>query len=174
MVAFYHCSSRTTIVIVEESPVSGEGRSGEIKGVLGFGRPRPAGDLPDVEAISGGLSTAPEERVPMHTATLADDPIPILRGTEEGRIRRSTKVCRRLERIFNQFSLIQNVITVCVEAFRSQNAEKDDDIAMVPMRCGDDKIHEQLERLNRIVEKLGGCTDYRKEGEDVNAYTSAR
>jgi len=96
----------------------------------------------------------------MPGTTIAHDPIPILRGTEEDRIRRITKMCGRLEVMFHDLFLIQNVLVVCVECLKSQNADNDLEVAAVLTRCADDKIHEQLERLHKIVKKLGGETDF--------------
>lgn len=101
--------------------------------------------------------------------TIANDPIPILRGTDEDRIRRINKMCSRLEVMFHDLSMIQNVIIVCVAALRYQNIEQDDEIAQVLRRCADDKLHVQLLRLTKIVYKFGGRTNYSEESADDNS-----
>ncbi len=105
----------------------------------------------------------------MPTATLADDPIPILRGIEEDRIRRVRKMCRQLEVMFHDLSLIQNVVALSVSVLRGQNYGEDLEVSDVLRRCADDKIHDQLLRITKIVRKLGGSTNYGEESADVNA-----
>jgi hypothetical protein len=97
------------------------------------------------------------------------DDISILRGSGGDRIRRVKKMCSRLEVMFHDLSMIQNVIIVCVAALHHQNAEQDDEIAQVLRRCADDKLHVQLLRLTKIVHKFGGRTNYSEEKADDNS-----
>lgn len=93
----------------------------------------------------------------------AYDRIPILEGNDEDRARRLTKMCIRLERMFFHLELSAMVVNVCVMALEEQNAEQDEDIARV-LRCfADNKINEQLEKLTKIIEKLGGRTSYTED-----------
>lgn len=105
----------------------------------------------------------------MPTEAVADNPIPILRGTEKDRTRRVRKMCRHLEVMFHDLSLIQNVIALCVLALKSQNYGEDLEVSDVLRRCADDKIHDQLSRITKIVRKLGGSTNYSQESTDVDA-----
>ena len=93
----------------------------------------------------------------------ADVSIPILRGTDEDRVRRIRKVCGRLEVMFRDLSLVQSVVFTCVGALGLQSAEQDEEIGRVLTRCVDDKIHQQLKKLAKIIEKLGGRIDCSKE-----------
>jgi len=68
-----------------------------------------------------------------------------------------------LEYIFIRLNLILDVCIVCHKALVMQNAEQDGSVANVLQRCGGDMLHEQLEELTRVVEELGGTTDYSSE-----------
>lgn len=96
----------------------------------------------------------------MPTSQFSTEDIPILKGTEEKRIKRVTKLCSRLELMYRELAVIQSVIMVCVGALDHQNAEQDDEIGTVLTRCADDRIHQQLKRLAKLIRKLGGSDDY--------------
>ena len=50
----------------------------------------------------------------------------------------------------------------------STNAcENDFEVSDVLKRCADDRIHDQLLRITKIVRKLGGRTDYSEDIEEV-------
>jgi hypothetical protein len=44
-----------------------------------------------------------------------------------------------------------------------QNTEHYESVANVLRRYGSDKLHEDLENLTKIIEELGGTTDYSSE-----------
>jgi hypothetical protein len=63
--------------------------------------------------------------------------------------------------------IILDVCITCHNALDVQNVEQDESVANVLQRCGSDKLHEQLEELTKIVEKLGGRTRYTDDRENA-------
>jgi hypothetical protein len=68
-----------------------------------------------------------------------------------------------LEYIFIRLNLALDVCTVYYKALNVQNVEQDESVANILRRCGSDKLHEELENLTKIIEELGGTTDYSRE-----------
>jgi hypothetical protein len=46
--------------------------------------------------------------------------------------------------------------------------QQDESVANVPQRCGSDNLHEELEKLTKIVEVLGGRTRYTDDEENAS------
>ena len=91
---------------------------------------------------------------------IVSERIPVLEGTEEDVRRRLKKMCIQLERIFTQLESSAMVVNVCVMALREQNAEQDEDIASMLTRFADNNIDKQLNKLAKVIDKLGGHTRY--------------
>ena len=77
-----------------------------------------------------------------------------------------------LEYIFIRLNLVLDVCIVCHKALVLQNAAQDDSVANILQRCGGDILHEQLEELTKVVEQLGGTTDYSSQ-EQIDEQTAA-
>lgn len=61
--------------------------------------------------------------------------------------------------VFNKLRLIHNVVHVCMDATLYQNSI-DSEITTVLRRYGTTQLEKQLLELTKIVESLGGITDF--------------
>lgn len=61
--------------------------------------------------------------------------------------------------LFNKLRLVYNVVHVCMDAAWSQNSF-DTEITSVLRRYGTTQLEKQLLELTKIVESLGGITDF--------------
>ena len=85
---------------------------------------------------------------------------PILEGEDEKVARRLGKVRKRLQRIFTELFLAENVIVVCTEALKHQSADNDLEVATILRRYVDSVLGEQLGKLHKVITKFGGTTEF--------------
>lgn len=85
---------------------------------------------------------------------------PILEGGDEKVAKRLGKVRQRLQRIFAELFLAENVIVVCVEALKHQIADNDLEVANILRRYVDSVLGEQLGKLHKVITKFGGATEF--------------
>ncbi len=91
-------------------------------------------------------------------------PIPLLRIAEEKLLHMRT--C--LEFMFLELLTVHDVALVCSEASASPAADLDHEISRVLSSCGANKLHDQLDTLTKIIEQLGGTTDFTEHGKENN------
>ena len=75
-------------------------------------------------------------------------------------VKRLRKARRRLQRVFTELFLAENVIVVCVEALKHQSADNDLEVATILRRYVDSVLGEQLGKLHKVITKFGGATDF--------------
>ena len=85
---------------------------------------------------------------------------PILDGDDDKVVNRLRKARKRLQKVFTELFLAENVIVVCVEALKHQSADNDLEIATVLRRYVDSVLGEQLLKLNKVITKFGGETEF--------------
>lgn len=85
----------------------------------------------------------------------AHRPIPLLRSNEE----QLAKIRRRLEGMFRELRLVQDVIMVCSGVRESVGPDLDGEVEHVLRRCGVERLWSVLKTLTEIVERLGGRTE---------------
>ena len=85
---------------------------------------------------------------------------PILDGDDEEVVNRLRKVRKRLQKVFTELFLAENVIVVCVEALKHQSADNDLEVATILRRCVDSVLGEQLGKLHKVITKFGGATEF--------------
>jgi hypothetical protein len=88
----------------------------------------------------------------MNNFAQSSPPVPLLRGSEEQVI----KLRKRLEDVFRNVSLAHDVVALCVELSQGNSGGFNPEIAHVLRRCAADKLHFQMEVLNKVIERLGG------------------
>ena len=79
---------------------------------------------------------------------------PILDGDDDKVVNRLRKARKRLQKVFTELFLAENVIVVCVEALKHQSADNDLEIATVLRRYVDSVLGEQLVKLNKVITKF--------------------
>lgn len=93
-----------------------------------------------------------------------------------GVAKRLRKARKRLEKVFGELLLAQNVIVVCVEVLRHQSADNDLEVATILRRYVDSALGEQLEKLHKVIIKFGGETDFtemsNEESDDAIIYVA--
>ena len=62
------------------------------------------------------------------------------------------RAVRRLGEVVLQLRQVQSAVVVAVAALKRQNCELDEDIATVLQRSVVDRIHEQIERLEELMQ----------------------
>ena len=82
----------------------------------------------------------------------ASPSVPLLRGSEEQVI----KLRKRLDDVIRNVSLAHDVVALCVELSQGNSGDFNPEIAHVLRRCAADKLHFQMEVLNKVIERLGG------------------
>ncbi len=65
------------------------------------------------------------------------------------------KLRRRLKEVSRDVSLIQDVITVCVELSQGSSGDFNPEIANVLRRCAADRLRFQMTVLTNVIERLG-------------------
>ena len=85
---------------------------------------------------------------------------PILDGDDVTVVKRLRKARRRLQKVFTELFLAENVIVVCVEALKHQSADNDLEVANILRRYVDSVLGEQLGKLHKVITKFGGATEF--------------
>jgi hypothetical protein len=68
---------------------------------------------------------------------------------------KSTRSLRaELQEVIGELQGLQSAISVAVGALRQQNADLDADIATLLQRAVGDKLHEQVQRLETLLQRL--------------------
>jgi hypothetical protein len=60
-----------------------------------------------------------------------------------------------LGEVVTHLRLVQSAVVVAVAALRQQNCELDEDIATVLQRSVADRLHDQIERLEELMRRVG-------------------
>ena len=81
-------------------------------------------------------------------------PIPLLQGSHEQVI----KLRKRLEDVFGNISLVQDVVIICLELSQADVGDFNPEIAHVLRRCAADRLFFQMRILTSVIERLGGRT----------------
>ncbi len=84
--------------------------------------------------------------------------IPLLNGPPEKVRKRLLKMRDKLENMFVEIDDATSVQLVCGEALLQQNAGHDSDVAMMLRRYSNSPLAGMMEKLNKMVVKLGGTT----------------
>ena len=84
--------------------------------------------------------------------------IPILEGDDHKIVKRLRKARKRLENIFKALDVIGDVITVCEGTLEAHNTETD--VVNILRRYASNALFVQMERLTKVVVKLGGETEF--------------
>ncbi len=96
---------------------------------------------------------------------------PILDGDDDKVAKRLLKARMRLERIFTELFVVSDVITVCQGSLRYQSCENDLEVCTLLRRHVDNPLNKQLEKLHKVITKLGGVTEftamYNEESDDA-------
>jgi hypothetical protein len=79
---------------------------------------------------------------------------PFLHGNHEQAI----KLRKRLEDVFGNVWLAQDVVTVCLELGQTNAGDFNREIAHVLQRCAADRLRYQMKTLTKVIERLGGRT----------------
>ena len=107
--------------------------------------------------------------MPMDQSITAE--FPILEGDEQKIRRRLLKMRGKLERVFKDLVTVSSVIIFCNRALHEQNSECDADVATLLRRYVDSPLATQLQRLHKVITKLGGVTEfsepYNEESDDA-------
>lgn len=85
---------------------------------------------------------------------------PILDGDNHTVVKRLRKARRRLQKVFTELFLAENVIVVCVEALKHQSADNDLEVGTILRRYVDSALGEQLVKLHKVITKFGGETEF--------------
>lgn len=92
--------------------------------------------------------------------------IPLLNGSQEKVVKRILKLRTKLEVMFRDLNTAVSVVIVCCGQLREQHIDADIDVERILREYVDGPIDDQLSRLHKIIEKLGGTTEFSESVED--------